>query len=222
MSLIANLFGHSPIRPMQEHMRAAVQCARQIVPLFEEMIAGDTAAVTARHEEIDRLEHEADRIKNEIRSHLPKRMFLAVERRDMLEILDYQDSIADVAQDIAELADMRSMVIPKELASAFLELVRCGVSACEQAERVINELDELLETGFRGREAVRVDMMIEDLCRMESETDELEERVQRLLFGMESELGISVIFWYKLVDYAGDMADYAERVGNRLRLLTAN
>jgi predicted phosphate transport protein (TIGR00153 family) len=149
-------------------------------------------------------------------------MFLAVERRDMLEILDYQDSIADVAQDIAELADMRGMVVPKELASAFLELVRRVVSACEQAERVINELDELVETGFRGRQVARVDEMIEELSRMESDTDELEERVQRLLFGIEDELGISAIFWYKLIDYVGGMADYAERVGNRLRLLTAH
>jgi predicted phosphate transport protein (TIGR00153 family) len=222
MSLIANLFGQSPIRPMQQHMRAAVECARQVLPLFEEMIAGDTGAVGVRRREIDRLEHEADRIKNEIRSNLPKRMFLAVERRDMLEILDYQDSIADVAQDIAEMADVRGMVVPEVLASAFLELVRRVVSACEQAERVINELDELVETGFRGREVARVDQMIEELSRMESDTDELEERVQRLLFGIEDELGISAMFWYKMIDYVGGMADYAERVGNRLRLLTAN
>ena len=222
MSLIANLFGHSPIRPMQEHMKAAVECARQILPLFEEMVAGDMAAVAARRQEIDRLEHEADRIKNEIRSNLPKRMFLAVERRDMLEILDNQDSIADVAQDIAEIADLRSMVVPEVLASAFLELVRRVVSACEQAERVINELDELVETGFRGREVARVDQMIEELSRMETHTDELEKRVQKLLFGIEDELGISAMFWYRLIDDVGEMADYAERVGNRLRLLTAN
>jgi uncharacterized protein len=207
---------------MQEHMRAAIECARQVLPLFEEMVAGDTVAVAVRHQEIDRLEHEADRIKNEIRSHLPRFMFLAVERRDILEILDYQDSIADVAQDIAELADMRSMVVPNKLAAAFLDLVRHVVTACEQAELVINKLDELVETGFRGREVGRVDEMIEELSRMESDTDELEEGVQRLLFGIEDELGISAIFWYKLIDYVGDMADYAERVGNRLRLLTAN
>jgi predicted phosphate transport protein (TIGR00153 family) len=222
MSLIANLFGHSPIRPMQEHMKAAVECARQILPLFEAMVAGDKAAIAALHQDIDRLEHEADRIKNAIRSNLPKRMFLAVERRDMLEILDNQDSIADVAQDIAELADLREMVVPKELATAFLELVRRVVSACEQAERVINELDELVETGFRGREVAKVDEMIEELSRMETHTDELERRVQKLLFGIEDELGISAMFWYRLIDNVGEMADYAERVGNRLRLLTAN
>ena len=222
MAIMGNLFGRSPIRPMQEHMRAAVECARQILPLFEEMAAGDTAAVSARRQEIDRLEHEADRIKNEIRSHLPNRMFLAVERRDMLEILDCQDTIADLAQDIAELADMRGMVVPKPLVEAFLELVRRVVTACEQAKDVINELDDLVETGFRGRGVERVDEMIDELSRIESDTDELEERVKRLLFGLEDELGISAIFWYKLVDYVGGMADNAERVGNRLRLLTAS
>ena len=222
MAIMGNLFGRSPIRPMQEHMRAAVECARQILPLFEEMAAGDTAAVSARRQEIDRLEHKADRIKNEIRSHLPNRMFLAVERRDMLEILDCQDTIADLAQDIAELADMRGMVVPKPLVDAFLELVRRVVVACEQAQSVIDELDDLVTTGFRGREVARVDEMIDELSRIESDTDELEERVQRLLFGLEDELGISAIFWYKLVDYVGGMADYAERVGNRLRLLTAS
>jgi hypothetical protein len=149
-------------------------------------------------------------------------MFLAVERRDMLEILDYQDSIADVAQDIAELADMRNMVVPEELATAFLDFVRRVVSACEHAERVIDALDHLVETGFRGREVARVEAMIEELSRMETDTDELEERVLRLLFDIEDELGISTIFWYKLIYYVGGMADYAERVGNRLRLFTAN
>ncbi len=222
MSLMGNLFGRSPIRPMQEHMHAAVACAKQVLPLFEEMVAGDTAAVAVRRQQIDRLEHEADRIKNEIRSHLPKRMFLAVERRDMLEILDNQDSIADVAQDIAELADIRGMVVPEPLAESFLDLVRRVVTACEQAERVIDELENLVETGFRGREVARVDQMIDELCRIESETDDLEERVQRQLFAIEDELGIAAMFWYRLVDDVGEMADYAERVGNRLRLLTAS
>ncbi len=222
MTFMGNLFGRSPIRPMQEHMHAAAACARHILPLFQELVAGDAEAVTARRQEIERLEHEADRIKNEIRSHLPKRMFLAVERRDMLEILDCQDSIADVTQDVAELVEMRRMVVPKEIAEVLLELAGRAVSACEQAERVIDELENLVETGFRGREAARVDEMIEELSQIESETDTLEKRAKRLLFGIEEELGISAIFWYKIVDDVGEIADYAERVGNRLRLLTAN
>ncbi len=222
MSLMTNLFGRSPVRPMQQHMKKAVACAREVLPLFEDMAAGKTDDLAARRATIDRLEHQADDIKNEIRSHLPKRLFMAVERRDMLEILDCQDSIADMAQDIAGLADQRSMTIPGDLADPLLDLVRRVIVACEQAERVIQELDELLEAGFAGREVARVEEMINELCRMESETDAMADRAQRRLFEMEAELGIAAIFWYQMIEWVAEMADYAERVGNRLRLLIAN
>ena len=175
-------------------MHASVACARQIRPLFDAMIAGDTARVSEVRREIDRLEHEADHIKNEIRAHLPKRMLLAIERRDMLEILDCQDSMADVTQDIAGLADLRSMTVPESLREPLSELVDRTLAACEQAERVIDELDELVETGFRGRGVDKVVEMIDALGRIESETDVLEERVASKLFALEDELGIGTFF----------------------------
>jgi predicted phosphate transport protein (TIGR00153 family) len=222
MAFMANLFGRSPIRPMQRHMKAAVACAREVLPLFEDMAAGNTGNLAGRRREIDRLEHEADTIKNEIRSHLPKRLMMAIERRDMLEILDCQDSMADTAQDIAGLADQRSMTIPAGLAEPMLELVRRVMAACEQAERIINELDELVETGFGGREVSRVEEMIDELARLETDTDDLAERAQRRLFGLEAELGVGTVFWYQMIIWVADLADYAERVGNRLRLLIAS
>ena len=222
MSLVGSLFGQSPIRPMQQHMKAAVACANEVLPFVEAMVAGDTGAMAERREAIVRLEHEADQIKHEIRSHLPKRLLMAVERRDMLEILDAQDSIADVAQDIAELADMRGMTTPEGLGEPLLDLVRRVVATCEQAARIINQLDELVETGFGPREVGRVEEMIGELNRLETETDELAEAVLRKLFAMEDELGVGTVFWYQLVNWIGDMADYAERVGNRLRLLIAS
>jgi predicted phosphate transport protein (TIGR00153 family) len=222
MSLISSLFGRSPIRPMQQHMKAAAACAREVLPLVEAMATGDTAAIAERRAEISRLEHSADEIKNEIRSNLPRRFFMAVSRRDMLEILDHQDSIADSAQDIAELADMRTMTIPEPLREPMLELVRRVIAACDQAERVINELDELVETGFGDREVARVEEMIGAVNREESETDALAERCLRTLFAIEDELGLSTLFWYRIIHWIADLADYAERVANRLRVLLAH
>jgi predicted phosphate transport protein (TIGR00153 family) len=222
MSLIGSLFGRSPIRPMQEHMRAAVACAREVVPFVEAMASGDAEAMATHRKAIVRLEHEADDIKNEIRSHLPRRFFMAVERRDVLEILDFQDSIADVAQDIAELAEMRAMTIPETMRTPMLALTRRVVDTCLQAQKVINELDELVETGFGDREVARVEAMIGELNRLESQTDELAEQCHRALFAIEGELGVGTLFWYNVIEWIADMADYAERVGNRLRLLIAH
>ncbi len=221
MSLIGNLFGRSPIRPMQEHMAAAVECAREVAPLIEAMVSGDLAALSVQRGKIDELEHKADSIKNEIRSHLPQRLFLAMDRRDMLDILDFQDSIADVAQDIAELADLRGMQAPPQLCDPLRSLTSRVIATCEQADRAISQLGELVETGFGRHEVGRVEEMLGELARLESETDELAQTAMRALFEIEDELGVGTVFWYQLIGWIADMADYAERVGNRIRLLIA-
>jgi len=221
MAWMDRLMGRSPIGPMQEHMQAAVTCARQIAPLVDAMASGDLDGVRECRAEIDRLEHEADEIKHQIRSHLPRRLMLAMERRDMLEILDSQDSMADVIQDIAELVDQRGMRLPDVLVSPVRALaVRC-VAACDQAERIINELDELLESGFAGREVSRVEEMIAQLNRIESDTDRLQDEACRKLFSIEEEVGLATVYWHQIILWIADLADHAERVGNRLRLLIA-
>jgi predicted phosphate transport protein (TIGR00153 family) len=222
MAWMDKLVGRSPVGPMQEHMRVVVACAHEIVPLVEAMASGDAAAVRERRAAIDDLEHEADSIKNEIRNNLPRRLMLALERRDMLEILDSQDSIADVTQDIAELVDQRGMVLPPPLVEPMTALAARVVAACDQGQKVINELDELVETGFSPRETARVETMISELGRIESETDELQDRACRVLFGLEDELGVATVYWHQIILWIADLADYAERVGNRLRLLIAN
>ena len=57
MSVIANLFGHSPVRPMQRHMKSAVNCAREVLPLIDAMESGDLAEISACRGRIDDLEH---------------------------------------------------------------------------------------------------------------------------------------------------------------------
>ncbi len=222
MAWIDKLVRRSPIGPMQAHMASAVATAREIVPLIEAMAAGDSAAIRERRAEIDRLEHAADDIKHEIRSHMPRRLMMAMERRDLLDILDFQDSIADVAQDIAELVDQREMHLPVPLVDPFRALALRSVEACEQGAKIINELDDLVETGFGDREVTRVEGMIAELGRIETDTDKLLDTACRALFAMEHDLGVATVYWHQLLLWIADLADYAERVGNRLRLLIAS
>jgi len=222
-SALMSLFGRSPFKPMQEHIRVVARCAAQVPDLFEALCAGDKARVVSIKEQIYELEQEADDIKNELRAHLPKSLLLPVDRRDLLEVLDMQDSIADTAQDIAGLLIERPMEVPEGLTEPLLALTRRCVDACEQAVKIIGELDELVETGFRGRESDRVSEMVENLNRIESDTDEMATELVRRLFAQEDKMKpVSVVFWYDLIQWVGDLADYAEKVGNRLRLLLAS
>ncbi len=69
------LFGQSPFKPLQGHMREVVKCANQVPALFEALYAGDQGKVEETRDEIFRLENAADAIKNELRAHLPKSVF---------------------------------------------------------------------------------------------------------------------------------------------------
>ena len=85
---------------MQEHMRIVVRCADLVPGLFQALAAEDRKRVKQINKEICVLEEEADRVKNKLRRRLPRTLFMPVGRADILEVLDMQDSIADVAQDI--------------------------------------------------------------------------------------------------------------------------
>ena len=219
----ANMFGKSPFKAMQAHMRVVLECASEIPPLFEALAAGDQAGVTVIKDKIFEREAAADKIKNELRGALPKSLFMPVDRRDLLDVLQMQDSIADTAQDIAGLLVERRMEIPDFMREPMLALARRSVDACDQSAKIIEELDELLAMGFRGREASRVEEMVEQLNLIEDDTDELGIELARHLFEHEDEIKpVSVMMWYQLIEWVGDLADYAEKVGDRLRLLIAS
>jgi len=221
-SPLANLFKRSPFKYLQEHMRVVLECAREVPPLFEALGAGDQERLKTISARIFEREAAADKIKNELRAGLPRSLFMPVDRRDLLEILQMQDSIADIAQDIAGLLIERPMEIPESFQAPLLTLTRRCVDVCEQSAKIIEELDELLAMGFRGREATQVEEMVNALNLIEDETDELGVELTRRLFAQEDSMNpVSVIMWYQMIQWIGDLADYAEKVGDRLRLLIA-
>ena len=203
-------------------LTVVLECVQQTVPLLEALCRGDQGVVRSVFAVIDELEGRADRLKNDLRAHLPKRLLLPVDRRDLLEILDRQDSIADTLEDIAGLLVERPMEVPESMRSLLLDLGRAVQKTCAQSADAIHSLDELVEIGFRGREADRVEAQINRIGSLEGETDRLEAELTRELFRLEDQISpVSVMLWYQLIRWLGNMADYAEKVGNRLRLLIA-
>ena len=87
---------------------------------------------------------------------------------------------------------------------------------------ISQDFDILIETGFGQKEAERILSMIETLSEKESLADTTGLEISRRLFDVEKQMNpIDVIFWYNVFDLFGDLADYSEKVGNRLRLLLA-
>ena len=218
----SNLFGRSPIKPMQEHMAVATAAAEQLPAFFRAAMADDWTAAAAVQQQVSEIESRADGLKKELRLHLPKSLFLPVPRSDLLELLSMQDKIANRAQDIVGIMLGRQMRIPEPIQAQTLEFVEASVATAVQALTAINELDELLETGFSGRELAVVQKLIEELDRLEHQTDGLQVALRAALFKLESGLPpVDVMFLYRVIEWIGDLADRAQKVGSRLQLLLA-
>ncbi|AZQ11634.1 MULTISPECIES: TIGR00153 family protein [Shewanella] len=219
---ILGVFAKSPIKPLQEHIDKVHECANILVPFFEATTSGDWDKATELRKQINKAEKEADALKREIRLTLPGGLFMPVERTDLLELLTQQDKIANKTKDISGRIIGRNLVIPAPIQEPFMAYLKRCLDAVALAKEAINELDELLEAGFRGREVALVEKMVRELDAIEEDTDDLQIAVRRGLYAIEEGMSaVDVMFLYKIIEWVGDLADLAERVGSRLELMLA-
>ena len=217
-----NMFGRSPIRPLEAHMSKVHACVKELGPFFEAVLAQKWSDVELLQQDIVRLENEADDLKRDLRLHLPKGLFLPVSRSDLLELLTVQDRLANKAKDIAGMVLGRKLILPVAVAAPFAEFLKRCIDASKQANTAINELDELLETGFSGCEIKLVESMIAELSCVERETDDKQIKLRHIMFDLEATLQpVNVMFLYKMIEWTGELADRAREIGDRLQILLA-
>ena len=217
---LLDLFGRSPVRPIQEHMLKVQAATKLLVSFVTAAQQGDWKKAEAIRKEIVGLERDADNLKHSVRTHLPRRLFMPVSRNDLLELVTTQDRIAGSAKDISGLMVGRKIRLPKPLYSQFKDYLKACVEVSAQALQAIEEMDEVFEAGFGRREVRKVDAKITEIGRLEKRTDKLQIKVRAELFKLEAELPpVEVMFLYKIIELVGGIADHAERTGNRMQIL---
>jgi len=218
-SPLAGLLHKSPFKPIQEHMRTVFSCVSLLEPLFAALYAQDYEGVSTIAGQIAELETAADKQKSTFRLNMPKTLLLPVDRRDMLKLLHDQDSLADNTEDISQILISRDMEVPEAIKDLLNILLASTLGICTEAKSIVEELDELVEVGFGGREHDKVIEMIDNLRRTERDIDQTLQQLRRTLFTVEDNLSpVSAMFWYKIIDLLGRMSDLAENMADRLLL----
>ena len=223
MRSIFDLFAKSPFGPTQAHMKKAIECAQQLRPLFEAVFAEDDDEVWRIANLIDQLESETDEIKSEIRNNLPKSLRLPVDRRDLLELIHMQDSIADSTEEMAEMLTLKKLRLPDEIKPDVTNFIDEILATCDLAGAIGAEMDELAAASFGGPEAEMVLEMIYQLDdSFETKCHVAHRDLARKLFAMEEKMTpVDMMLWYQIFSTAEYAANYAHRMGSRLRLLIA-
>jgi uncharacterized protein len=220
MLTIAKLFGKSPFAPLQTHMDKVGSCVELLTKIFEILPQGNLEEIERLAHQVSKLEHEADITKNDIRNHLPKSLFLPIDRSHFLEMLSLQDHIADQAEDIALMLTLRPLEEYKNFKNDIQLFFAKSVDVFWSAKNIIREIDELLESSFGGIEAQKVKSMVELTAFKEHEARCIQRKLMKELFSPDNQLSApSFYHWLKLLEEIISLANLSEKLGNRIRMV---
>lgn len=218
MRSIAKVFGRSPFIPMQMHMDKVTECVDCIPVIFEHYTNHDMEAVKDLSSRMSQLEHEADLIKHDIRNNLPRSLFMPVDRSNLIRILTIQDSIANRAEDISVLLTFKQAGVFEGFEQAFDGFLKTSLETFKQTRDIINQLDELVETGFGGVEAQAVREMVEQVELKEHETDVSQQELVRSLLANEASITYGDFFmWTRIIRQVANIADRSENLAVEIR-----
>ena len=219
MRSILSMFGQSPFRPLVSHIEKVRACVDQVLPMFEALNKREYSTVSEISELIVRMEHDADMIKDKIRSSLPQSLFLPVDKKDFLHLFSAQDDIADAVEDLAVLLRIKNLETPEKIQEPLNDLVHHVVHTANMGCDLICELDTLLEASFGGAEAEKVEKATQELGTAEWEADRKQFHLAQKLFSLGNEITpADLLLWNEVNKKLGAVADKSEQIGKTLRI----
>jgi len=217
---ITSLFGKSPITPLQKHMKQVHSCLKDFAVFAKATNAQDWDKSETVRISINNKEEKADKLKKKLRMNLPSTFMMPFSRRDLLDVLLIQDSIANITKDLAGVMMTRQMVFHEEIADDCIKLAELCIKTSGAALMAINEIDELLETAFSSRNRKIVGKMIKTVNELEHKTDDAQNDIRNKLFALEHDLPpVDVMFYYRAIEWLGETADAAQKVGSRFEVM---
>ena len=214
---ILGIFAKSPFVSLQKHMDIGKQAAIALQNFLTSASVSDWSKAKQYRQEIIDLEHAADDIKNQIRTHLPKSLFMSVSREDLLDLVYTMDGIPNTAKDISGIMIGRQMEIPNQIAEQFSAFVKAAIKAAKQASAAIEKVDEVRRGGFSSSDADLLQDLVAELEILEHENDDLEAALRNDFFEIEKDFpAVDVMFLYDIFNRIGSLADISQTAGHIL------
>ena len=218
MSMIRDLFKESPFEPLRYHMKTVMECVAVLRPMFAAVRDGQYDTLQELAKKVFKVEHQADMIKDDIRRTIPKRFFLPVYRGDLLGYIKLQDDMADSVEDLAVLLTIKNLTLPPSLVDPTFEYLTKVEEVCRGTCAISDYFPTLVEGDMVGTEAEQALSMVADVEKREWEADRLQYTLSQQLFALEDEMKATDIFlWFRVYGELGQLANFAEKTGDRLR-----
>jgi uncharacterized protein len=214
------LFGQSPFPGLAKHAALIRDAAPVFRQAFLAYLDDSPEEFEAYHNKITVYEDQGDGIKRNIRGHLPRGIFLPMDKSQLLLYLREQDKVLDGTQDALHWLSYRKTFIPDEMVDDLLFMVEKIVDVLKS----IHPLVEIADHYFHSYSKHHRDMVkgaIRLLREYELESDMVERKMLSDALSYPFENSTSAFHLVQLIRFMGDISNHAENAGDMMRAMIA-
>ncbi|MDN5320258.1 MAG: uncharacterized protein PWP49_678 [Thermococcaceae archaeon] len=225
MQVWTKLFAKSPFKPLIKHAEVVLEAVGTLEKALGAWERGEYEKMREYARRVDDLEDFADRIKEEIRDSLSSKLFMPVNRGDILGYLEMQDKIADAAENTAKWLLVRDPNdtpedLKGEVRSLIMKMSQESIKAAKLVYEAIVQMDRVIESGFGEKEIEREYEIIKEIESVEHKIDELDTRFMEIIFKNSSRLEWGLgMYLLNIAKTLSNISDRAKDAAERIRLM---
>jgi hypothetical protein len=171
-------------------------------------------------EEVAKLESQADELKRNLRNHLPRGIFMPMDKFVFLDCLREQDHVLDDVEEALYWLSFKPMGgIPEELVGDFLDLIDAVIPAIEK----MPDMSEQALVYFKNsteENRNKLKSIVREIYQAEKESDHLEHELKKKAFALLED-PVEIYHIVRLVEIVGDICDHAQNASDRMRTMIA-
>ena len=197
---------------IEEYCGQVTICIDEFKKTFVDCCARfDRETVRSGYKKVHDAEGKADDIRRELENVMYSRAIFPESRGDILGLVETMDRVPNCAESVVRMILNQHIPLPSELCQSIVELV----SACAECVAALIE-----GVGHLFHNYVDASITVGKIDKLESVTDQLEEALIDRIFTSDIP-DFEKILLRDLVIRIGSVADRAENVGDRIRLMVA-
>ena len=215
-----SLFYESPFVKLKRHADKVKECAWMFKEAVHCYVQQDCDKFEDLTEEVAKLESQADELKRNLRNHLPRGIFMPMDKFVFLDCLREQDHVVDDVEEALYWLSFKPMgKIPEDLVEDFLDLVDAVIPAIEK----MPDMSEQALVYFRNsteENRNKLKSTVREIYQAEKEADHLEHELKKRAFAVLKD-PVEIYHIVRLVEIVGDICDHAQNASDRMRTMIA-
>lgn len=220
---ISEVISNSPLALLERHAGVCVDCVERLPLYFQEVQSGRWARAEEVREEICRFEGLADELKQDVRSNLPRGLWMSVSRADLLELVRVQDKMANGVKEVSGISLGRQLAFPSPLTEDLNEFVDVVVAVSRSVVKIIGATRELSRSAFGTRQTNVILDFVSQVEAGERRSDDMQAALRARVREHEIDLPpVDAMFLYQLLAAIGEIADNAEKVAHRAQIIATS